>query len=339
MKNESPVEMLNSSFRQIALLLLFFLSTTSVYATERYFLRIGTGSISGVYYATGNAVCRFLKKHSVADKTLDIFCSVQSTPGAMYNLNALRHGDLEIAASQGDWAYDIYHGVGQFSSMKPMTSLRSLFATHKEAFTVLVRTNSNIKSFDEIKGKIVNIGAPGTGVRGTIENIMRAKGWTTRDFKVATELNSSEQVQALCDGKIDVMTTVIGHPSGLFQEALATCGVQFLSLDEETQQKLVSDYPYYYSYHIPIDLYPGVTPQESIKTVAVKSVFYVRKDFPEDKAYKLVGSIFQNFSTLQSIHPAFANLIKVDLVPENVDAPIHPGAQKYYKHIGLLRDS
>ncbi|KYH12362.1 TAXI family TRAP transporter solute-binding subunit [Neorickettsia sp. 179522] len=322
------------------LAMLFFLSVLLNHAVgeERYFMRVGTGSISGVYYATGNAICRFIKKHSISDNALDVYCSVQSTPGTMYNLNALRNGDLELAAAQGDWAYDAYNGTGLFSSMQPMSSLRSLFSTHKEAFTVLVRKELGIKSFDEIKDKIVNIGAPGTGVRGTMEKIMRAKGWTSADFKLTTELNSSEQVRALCDGKIDVMTMVIGHPSGLFQEASATCNVQLVSLDDETRKKLLLDHPYYYSYDIPAALYPGLAEKE-IKTIAVKSGFYVLEDFSDDKAYKLVSSVFSNFAILQSTHPAFSHITKVDLIPEAGNVPIHSGAKQFYKQIGLLQDS
>ncbi|ACT69221.1 trap transporter solute receptor, taxi family [Neorickettsia risticii str. Illinois] len=322
------------------LLVLFFLSLLLNHAIgeERYFMRVGTGSISGVYYATGNTICRFIRKYSINDNTLDVSCSVQSTPGTMYNLNALRNGDLELAAAQEDWAYDAYNGTGLFSSMQPMSSLRSLFSTHKEAFTVLVRKDLGIRDFDGIKHRIVNIGAPGTGVRGTMEKIMRVKGWTSGDFKLTTELSSSEQVRALCDGKIDVMTMVIGHPSGLFQEASATCSVQLVSLDDETRKKLLLDHPYYYSYDIPVDLYPGLAEEET-KTIAVKSGFYVLEDFSDDKAYKLVSSVFSNFSALQGTHPAFSHITKVDLIPEAGNIPIHSGAKQFYKQIGLLRDS
>ena len=128
--------------------------------------------ISGVYYTTGNAICRFLEKKSYTDQATNIKCSVQSTPGAMYNLNALKNNDLEIAIAQSDWEYHVFNSTGIFKDKKPMKDLRSIFTTHKEAFTVMVKTSSGINSFDDIKGKIVNIGAPGTGVRGTIEDIM-----------------------------------------------------------------------------------------------------------------------------------------------------------------------
>lgn len=302
--------------------------------TEIKFIRIATASISGVYYSTGNAVCRFLKKQSHLNEDMDIFCSVQSTPGAMYNLNALRNGDVEIAIAQGDWEYQALKGIGVFEKMGPMTNLRSMFTTHREALTILVREDSGIEKFDDIQGKIVNIGAPGTGVRGTIESVMKSKGWTKDSFKLATELNSSEQGQALCDGKIDVMLHVIGHPNGSFQEVTATCNTKFISLDKETLDKLLVEYPYYSYYEVPTKLYNGR--DEIVPTIAVKSTFYTRSDFPEDEVYMIMESVFNNFSTLKQLHPVFSNLTKSDLVPK--ETPIHAGALKYYKKFGLIQD-
>lgn len=325
--------------KSTVLLLLSLLLLNPAVAEEHYFMRVGTGPISGVYYTTGNAVCRFIKKYSMNDKSLNVFCSVQSTPGTMYNLNALRNGDLEVAAAQGDWGHDAYRGTGLFTSMQPMSHLRSLFATHKEAFTALVRKRSNIRKFSDIKNKIVNIGAPGTGVRGTIEKIMEVKGWTTSDFKLATEMSSSEQVQALCDGKIDVMTMTVGHPNGLFQEASATCDVQFIELDKEIREKLLADYAYYYPYTIRAELYPALAEKEDVDTISVRSVFYANGNLSDDKAYKLISSIFRNFSSLQNTHPIFLHLAKPDLIPDSKNVPLHPGVVRFYKQVGLLQDS
>jgi TRAP transporter TAXI family solute receptor len=325
-------------FLPISLLLIknYVPKDTKVNEVQTKFVRIATASISGVYYSTGNAVCRFIKKQSHLNDNMNIFCSVQSTPGAMYNLNALRNGDVEIAIAQGDWEYQAFNALGVFKQLGPMTNLRSMFTTHREALTILVREDSGINSFNDIQGKIVNIGAPGTGVRGTIETVMKAKGWTKDNFKLATELNSSEQGQALCDGKIDVMLHVIGHPNGAFQEVTATCKAKFIPLDQDTLEQLLSEYPYYSYYEVPTKLYMGE--DEIIPTIAVRSTFYTRSDFPNDEVYMILESVFNNFSSLKQLHPAFSNLAKSDLIPKETATPIHEGALQYYKKVGLIQD-
>lgn len=300
------------------------------------FIRIGTASVSGLYYATGGAICKFLQKSRAYDNTKNLYCSVQSTPGAMYNLNALRNHDLEIAIAQGDWEYNAVKGINTFKAFGPMLGLRSIISTHKEGFTVLVRKSSNINNFDDIRGKIVNIGAPGTGVRGTMENVMQIKNWTKADFKLATELNSGEQAQALCDGKIDVMLNVIGHPNGLFQEATATCESKFIPLDKETLEKLINEFNYYSYYEIPGKIYMGN--EEATPTIAVQSSFYTLADTPDSEVYDIIEAVFDNFTTLKNLHPAFYNLTKADLVPKTL-SPIHEGALKYYKRVGLIQES
>ena len=125
---------------------------------------------------------------------------------------------------------------------------------------------------------------------------MAVKGWTKDNFKLATALNSSEQVQALCDSKIDVMLHVIGHPNGSFQEAAATCNTKFIPLDEGTLNKLLAQYPYYSYYEIPTKLYIGE--DEAIPTIAVRSTFYTKSDFPDKDLHDIMDSLFNNFTNL-----------------------------------------
>ena len=135
-------------------------------AVAEEFITIGTGGVTGVYYPTGGAICRLVNK---GRKDHGIRCSVESTGGSVYNINTIRAGELEFGVAQSDWQYHAYNGSSQFESDGPFEDLRAVFSVHPEPFTVVARADSGIKNFDDMKGKRVNIGNPGSGQRGTME--------------------------------------------------------------------------------------------------------------------------------------------------------------------------
>ena len=191
-----------------SLLSVALLGTLSIPAFAAEYVTIGTGGVTGVYYPTGGSICRLVNKDK---KVHGVRCSVESTGGSVYNINTIRAGELEMGVAQSDWQYHAYNGTSKFKEKGPFKELRSIFSIHGEPFTILARADSGIKTFDDLKGKRVNIGNPGSGQRGTMETVMDAKGWTKKSFKLASELKGSEQSKALCDNKIDAMAYVVGH--------------------------------------------------------------------------------------------------------------------------------
>ncbi len=310
------------------LVLLVTIFISSPLTAKKQFVTIGTASISGVYYPIGSALCKILNKTEP-----DILCSVQSTPGSIYNINSLRNGDIDLGVAQADSEYNAYNSVGIFSRVKPMHNLRTVFLMHHDVFTIVVRKDSNIKSINDIRNKRVNIGAPGTGVRDSTQQLMKIKNWSTSDFKLASELKSSEQAQALCDNKIDVMIDVVGHPNAGVQEASATCDVTLISVDRGTIEQLKNKYPYYTDYTIPAGQYNGT--DENIETFAVRTSVVSTKETSNEIIYKLVKSMFENFEKFKHAHSLFASFTKQNIVGKNT-APLHEGAIKYYKEVGLL---
>ena len=184
------------------------------------FITIGTGGVTGVYYPTGGAICRLVNR---GRKEHGIRCSVESTGGSVYNLNTIRAGELDMGVAQSDWQFHAYNGTSKFEDQGANKELRAVFSVHPEPFTVVARADSGITTFDDLKGKRVNIGNPGSGQRGTMDVVLNAMGWSTGDFALASELKSSEQAQALCDNKIDAMIFTVGHPSGSIKEATTSC--------------------------------------------------------------------------------------------------------------------
>lgn len=300
------------------------------HTAERQFITIGTGGVTGVYYPTGGAICRLVNKYR---RDHGIRCSVESTGGSVYNLNTIRNGELDMAIAQSDWQFHAYNGTNKFKESGPNKELRSVFSVHSEPFTVVARADSGIKEFDDLKGKRVNIGNPGSGQRGTMEVLMAAKAWTRDDFAQTTELKSAEQSQALCDDRIDAMVFTVGHPDGSIQEATTSCDTVLVEVSGSEVDKLVEENPFYLHAIIPGGMYRGNP--EDVATFGVKATFVTSTAVTEDVVYTVVQSVFDNFDDFRRLHPAFAQLKKVDMVNDGNTAPLHDGAKRYFTEAGL----
>lgn len=306
------------------------LASTPSFASQQ-FVTIGTGGVTGVYYPTGGAICRLVNK---TRKDHGIRCSVESTGGSVYNLNTIAAGELDMGVAQSDWQYHAYNGTSKFEKKGPNKDLRAVFSVHPEPFTVVARADSGVKDFKDLKGKRVNIGNPGSGQRGTMEVIMGTLGWTKDDFKLASELKSSEQSKALCDNKVDAMVFTVGHPSGSIKEATTSCDAVMVSVTGPEVDKLVADNDYYRSATIPGGMYRGT--DTDTQTFGVGATFVSSAKVPADVIYNVVKAVFENFDQFQKLHPAFKNLKKEEMIKDGLSAPLHDGAVKYYKEAGLM---
>lgn len=315
-----------------ALIFGFGMVLSSAAAADTTFVTIGTGGVTGVYYPTGGAIARLVNK---GKKEHGIRASVESTGGSVYNLNAIASGELDMGVAQSDWQYHAYNGTDKFAEKGPNKDLRSVFSVHPEPFTVVARADAGIKNFEDLKGKRVNVGNPGSGQRGTMEVLMEKLGWTMDDFKLASELKPAEQSQALCDNKIDAFVYTVGHPNGSIKEATTSCDAVIVNVTGPAVDALVADNPYYRYATIPGGMYRGT--DEDAKTFGVGATFVTSAKVPDNVIYVVVQSVFENFDDFKKLHPAFSVLKKEEMVKDGLSAPLHDGAAKYYKEVGLIQ--
>ncbi|CZF78082.1 TAXI family TRAP transporter solute-binding subunit [Grimontia marina] len=310
----------------------FAAALTALPAQANQFVTIGTGGVTGVYYPTGGAICRLVNK---TKKEHGIRCSVESTGGSIYNINTIRAGELDMGIAQSDWQFHAYNGSSKFKDQGAYKDLRAVFSVHPEPFTVVARADAGVKTFDDLKGKRMNVGNPGSGQRGTIEVLMDEMGWTMDDFKQVSELKAAEQSKALCDNKIDAMVYTVGHPSGSIQEATTACDSVIVEVNNAASNKLVEANDYYRTATIPGGMYRGN--DNDVQTFGVGATFVSSAEVPEDVIYNVTKAVFENFDDFRRLHPAFANLKKEEMVADGLSAPLHPGAAKYYKEVGLIK--
>ena len=300
-------------------------------AADQRFISIGTGGVTGVYYPTGGAICRLVNKDR---KQHGLRCSVESTGGSTYNVNTIRAGELEFGVAQSDVQYYALNGLGDFAATGPFKELRSVFSVHAEPVTIVARKDAGITNFEDLKGKRVNIGNAGSGTRSTWEVIEKAVGWQRSDLKLAAELKSAETGQALCDNKIDAYFWLVGHPAALVQETVSTCDANLVNVTGPAFDKLVADNPYYRHAEIPGGMYPGNP--DGAKTFGVGATFVSSTEVPDDVVYVVAKAVLSNVEEFRKLHPAFSNLTAEDMVKAALSAPLHPGAEKAYKELGLM---
>ena len=297
---------------------------------QQKYITIGTGGVTGVYYAAGGAICRLVNKDR---KAHGIRCSVESTGGSVFNINTIKAGELDMGVAQSDVHFNAAKGMGQFK--EPMPELRAVFGLHPEPVTVVARKEANIRSFADFKGKRFNVGNPGSGTRSSLDELIGAMGWKLSDFSLASELKADEHGPALCDGKIDGFFYLVGHPSANIQDPTTVCGAKLVSVTGPAAEKLVREKPYYAKATIPGGLYPN-NPQTT-ETYGVLATFVSSSKVPSDTIYQVVKAVFDNFDEFKKLHPALVVLTPQAMIKDGLSAPLHDGAMKYYKEKGWLK--
>ncbi|MGM0543181.1 MAG: TAXI family TRAP transporter solute-binding subunit [Pseudomonadota bacterium] len=296
------------------------------------YITIGTGGQTGVYYVVGQSVCRLVNRGS---DDHNIRCNAPSTGGSVANINGIKSGELDMGVAQSDVQYQAYNGEGNFED-EAFEDLRAVFRIHGEPLTLLAREDSGIETLDDLEGKRVNIGNPGSGQRNTMEVVMDAKGWDEDTFSMVSELDAAEQAAALSDNNIDAMVYVVGHPNGSIQEATTTVDSRLIPMDDEDIQGIVDEYPYYTSSVIPGGLYKNNP--DDVETFGVAATFVTSADADDDVVYETVKAVFDDFDRFKRLHPAFENLDAQDMVTQGLSAPLHDGAKRYYVEQGWIEE-
>lgn len=300
-------------------------------AAQQKTITIGTGGVTGVYYAAGAAICRLVNKERAQH---GFRCTVEPTGGSVANINALRAGELDIGITQSDVLHHAFKGTKPFQKDGRYTHLRAVFSLHPEPFTVLSRKGAHIATFDDLKGKRFNVGNPGSGTRAALDEYLASSGGKLSDFGLAAELKADEHGAALCNNRIDGFFYGVGHPSANIQDPITTCGAQLVPLTGPAVDKLVKANSYYAKVNIPGGLYaghPNPTP-----TYGVVAWLVTSNTVSEAAVYEVVKAVFENFDDFKKLHPAFVGLEPRNMIKDGLSAPLHPGAVKYYKEKGWM---
>jgi TRAP transporter TAXI family solute receptor len=301
------------------------LATTAGQASE---LLIGTGARSSVEHQVARALCRLINRASAS-----VTCTPMETPGPLFNLGNVRNGAIELGLARSDWHYHAVKQSGPFAfADEDFTELRSLFSLYIEAFTVVVRRDAALGSFDQLNDLRVNIGAPGSLPRTEMEAVMAVTGWQKEDFPLAEELPSDQQSLALCHGRIQAGVYTVSHPYAALGQTIELCDAVLTDVSAAVIAKLVATSPFYVPTEIPQGLYVGQT--EPTRTFGLPVTVVASAEVPADTVHALLSAIFADLEQLRQMHPVLVGLEPSQMLRDGLTAPLHDGAERYARERG-----
>ena len=303
---------------------------------EEVFVSIGGGSHSGVYFPTGLAIAEMI---NAKRQDYGIRAAVEATPGSTFNLNAIMAGYMDFGMTQADKQYHAVKGMIEWAEIGPQEKLRAVFSLYPETVTLVAAKDAGINTVEDLKGKRVSLGNPGSSQHRVIVNILEAFGIDPETDIQAETVYASEAPDLLEDDIIDAYFFTVGHPSDTVRRGLSrTRKAHLVPISGPAVDKLITEQVYYTRYRIPLQsLYPDLQgPLEDVDTLAVLATFSTSSEVPEQIVYLVTKEVFENLDYFRQQHPALFLLTKENML-EGLHAPLHPGAMRYYQEVGLIK--
>jgi TRAP transporter TAXI family solute receptor len=316
---EAPV-----SLRALAIAVAFAFAAPAGAQGLRLFT-LGSGEVGGSYFAAADAICNLLNR----DHRGVLRCSPEATPGSLYNIAALRDGQLDFAFVQSDWQRSAYEGRPPFAAAGPMDDLRSVMSLYPEAITVLARSDVGVTGLDDIRGLRVDVGPPASGRQATVGYLLGAAGLERADFAALLELPANTSVDELCAGHVDVSILVVGHPNPAVARAMQDCGPQIVPLSGPRIDPIFAGSGEYTSVVIRRSAYPGLA--ADVPTYAAIATVVTHASMDADLVEALVAATLDGLPELAVRAPVLAGLDPTAMSATGLAAPLHPGAAKAFE--------
>lgn len=285
-------------------------------------LVIATGAVTGLYYPAAGAICRIMNQERVRH---GYRCLVEATSGPVYNLNALRSGEADMALVQSDWQRMAYKGEGRFAAAGPFGELRAVASLHMETLVLLARPEAGIGALADLKGKRVNHGPRGSALRNLADMAIMAAGLKEKDDE-AEEMGPDQSVKALCDGGLDAAFLAVGHPNSAVDQAITSCGAVPVPLSGPAMDTLLAEHPELAVATVPAALYKGL--ENDVATIGVVATLVARADADDAAVAEIVWVLTRETEDLAAQHPLFSSIDQSRLPTAGRTAPLHPAAEK-----------
>jgi TRAP transporter TAXI family solute receptor len=311
-------------------------------AQEVTFFRIGTGGTSGTYYPIGGIIANII---SNPPGSLDcdkggscgvpgLVAVVQSSSGSIVNVEGIASGAIELALSQADIAYWAYNGSGLFHHGEPNTSLRAIANLYPESVHVVVRRDAGIKSIADLSGKRVSLGEKGSGTLVESKAILQAYGLSSDDV-IPRYLRTGEASLAVSEGTLDAFFFVAGYPVTAISDLTRSTEIDLLSISAKPVDSLLTFYPFFTKSMIPAGTYEGVG---EVATISIGAQLLVAAGIEDDIVYQMTAALWHdNARRLLDNGHAKGREIRLETALDGLAVPLHPGAERYYREIGLLK--
>ena len=297
-------------------------------AAERQFVAIATGGTGGTYYPLGGALAQML-----SNNVEGLIVTAQSGNASVANCNLISRGQIETGFSQANTTYWCYTATGILKDAQPITNLRGIASLYPETIHIVATKASGINTIEDLKGKKVGVGAPNSGTAADAEIILNAHGITFDDIQ-ADFLSFNEVAQRLIDGQIDAGFTTAGFPTSSIINIATKRDIVLIPISAEKIKELCDAIPYYGATVIPGGLYKGV--DEDVPALATPALWICDAKLSPTLVYKMTKALWEHRDVLEKVHSQGKN-ITLETAIDGIGIPLHPGAELYYKEVGLVK--
>ncbi|PWV75847.1 TAXI family TRAP transporter solute-binding subunit [Halomonas sp. A11-A] len=298
------------------------LATAPLAAAQQ--LSIATGGTGGVYYPLGGGLAEMINNH------LEGASAVAEVTGAsVENMGLVWRGDSDIAFALADTVYQAYNGTGDFEG-RQLDNIRALASVYPNAVQLVTLADSGVESLEDLRGKRVSVGAPGSGTELNARALLEANGITYDDF-TPQRLNFNETADAIRDGDIDAGFWSVGPPTSSILNLATTRDIRLIGLSDEEIANAREVEPVFAAYDLRAGMYDGM--DEAVQTISIPNVLAVSSEMDDELAYQITKLLFENTDELIAVHPA-ANDTTVEFSIDSTPVPFHDGALRYYEEIG-----
>lgn len=287
-------------------------------------LSIATGGTGGVYYPMGGGLAEVINKHVEGYQA-----TAEVTGASVENMGLIATGDADLAIGLADTVQQSLSGTGRFEGQQ-LPMIRAMASLYANMVQIVTLADSGIESIDDLKGKRVSVGAPGSGTEVNAQTLLEANGISFDDF-TAERLNFNETADALANGDIDAGFWSVGAPTSSILNLATTNDIRMIALTEDQIAKADEADPTFAPLSLPGGTYEGVA--DAVPTVGIANVLVVSSEMDEETVYLITKAMFENIAELQAVHPA-ANQTTIEFTMSATPVPLHPGAIRYYEEVG-----
>ncbi len=303
------------------------MATSAALAQQQQFVNVLTGGQSGVYYPLGVALSQIYAKNIP-----NVRSTAQVTRASAENMNLLQAGRGELALALADSVSDAYKGVAEAGFPKPLTKLRGLSATYNNYIQIVANADSGIKTLADLKGKRISVGAAKSGTELNARAIFKAAGLSYSDMAKIEYLPFGESVELMKNRQLDATLQSAGLGVASIRDLATSVKIIVVAVPADVVTR-VGDAAYQPSF-IPANTYAGQT--VDIPTAAIPNFLVTHSGVSDELAYQMTKTLYENLDTMYAAHNA-AKAIKRENAVNGMPVPVHPGAARYYKEVGVMK--
>lgn len=323
--------LISALFTFLLVMMLLSFQPTLLLAAEM--MTIGTGNVTGVYYGTGSAVAKI---HNEKRKEFGVWLTSQATEGSVDNIAGVLKKDFDFGLAQANFLYGALNGEWLWENA-PQKDLRAVMALYTENLTLLAAADSGIVEPSDLKGKRVNVGAPGSSDEQTSVPVLEFLGINLETDAAVSHFPTHIASEKIQSRHIDAYFYTVGHPNlSVIEAASGKRKIKIVPFSQEFIAFLEEHWSYLTSSEIDVRYYENLKNDSSVATIGLKAILFTHADVDEESVYRVVKQVAENFDLFRRQHPVLADLTVKDLVTKTV-LPLHPGAERYFKEAGIIR--